>query len=694
MRLLACLLLAPLLLCGCKRKAPAKAPAAAPAAAVVPTLLTEAEALGLAARVPGDVEFCVSTVNLRQHSEALRASRWWKEMVAYVEESLPTPAGTAGATPMDEVFLAFGKDSTKSLVVLRQLNDLYNETAYRGMMSGGTLAGLGTSFDIGKMMDAALADAQLMEDLILLLERFEMPPVMLGIATPDPEKVLQKISATLRLSEWMGDAPQSRIVTTQKEQVTVNEIAMAEILTVERRREWMETLARTMPQIAPDMRDRLARGLDVLAGKSWVLALGLSKEKGRAYVAVAQRPDQVRLASAAGDSMLARKELRFADALARQKGLGLITCWDGAFLNVLQSNEPFHPIVRGLLAGLRSEETFAEAARRLTPLVEELGAAERSFYHNDHTSGAAVAWWEGGLRLAWEGGVNASSVPPLAQGSRFTPLLDDETVVFGISGEDAGTGLGRAYFEAWARLAHGTAVELVGAGVGGGQAAHTLKLAETVFLPTVLEVYGETRTIWQKGLGKDGALIVDVGGKMPPLPGLPPGGEAVPLPRVLLAHELKDRALTAASWENIEAGLQELLKGVPMELPPVTTSRSGGLTTHAYPLPFESPDLTPCVSLTDGLFMLGTSRRQQQDVAEALGRNPPLAAGLRVKLSITQLREFLKAFAKARGDDAAGLRQTLRWLQPLEVLEAWVWADQGVARGRLTWSMHDILTYD
>jgi hypothetical protein len=32
--------------------------------------------------------------------------------------------------------------------MLRQLNDLYNETAYRGMMSGGVLAGLGTSFDV------------------------------------------------------------------------------------------------------------------------------------------------------------------------------------------------------------------------------------------------------------------------------------------------------------------------------------------------------------------------------------------------------------------------------------------------------------------------------------------------------------------------------------------------------------------
>lgn len=685
-------------MCGCgkKKTAPAKAKAAA-AAPAVPTLLTEADQLGLAARVPGDVEFCLSTVNGRQHADALQASQWWRELKAYIEDK--TPAGGADAVAVSDVFLAFGKDSTRSLAVLRQLNDLYNETAYRGLMSGGALAGLGTRFDIGRLVDVALTDAQVMEALILLLERFEMPPVMLGVASPEPEQVLQKISAFLRLSDWLGETPQSRIVTTQAEQITVNEIAMADLLTVERRREWLESLARTMPQVTPDMRDRIARGLDVLAGKSWVLALGLSKDKGRAYVGVAQRKEQVRLANGAADSMLARKELRFADALAKQEGLGLIACWEGAFLDVLQSDEPFHPLMRGLLAGLASEQAFAGAARRLQPLVDELGAAERSFFRNEHTTGAAVAWWEGGLRLAWEGGVNASSVAPLARASRFTPLLDEDTVVFGITGQGASQGLGRAYFEAWMKLAHGAAAELISAGVGGKQAADGLAMAEAMVLPSVLEVYAGTKTLWQKGLGPDGAFILDIGGEMPPLPGLPPGGEAVPLPRLLLAHEVKDRAVIASAWERTETALGQLLKAVPapqpIELPQVVTTRKGALTTHAYPLPFESADLTPCVSLTEDVFMLGTSRRQQQHVAEVAGKkDAPLAAGMRVRFSVTKLREFLQSYAKARGDDAQGLRQTLRWLRPLETLDAWMWADGGVARGRLTWAMHDVLSYD
>ena len=135
-----------LLLCGCgKKKAAAKPKAEAPVV-VMPTLLTEADRLGLAGRVPVDVEFCVSSVQLKKHTEALKASRWWGQMMAFLEDKAPTPDKTSSVT-VDEAFVAFGKDSVKSLVLLRQLNDLYNETAYRGMMSGGVLAGLGTSFD-------------------------------------------------------------------------------------------------------------------------------------------------------------------------------------------------------------------------------------------------------------------------------------------------------------------------------------------------------------------------------------------------------------------------------------------------------------------------------------------------------------------------------------------------------------------
>ena len=698
MRVLGCLLLTTLLICGCgkKKAVPVKTKADAPIV-VKPTLMTEAAKLGLAGRVAGDVEFCVSSVQWKQHADALKASNWWKQIMALVDDKTPAASGAMNMA-VDEMFIAFGKESAKSLALLRQLNDLYNETAYRGMMSGGVLAGLGTSFDAKKLMEAALRDPEVLEALILLLERFEMPPVMIGMASPEPEKVLKMASDQLHLAEWLGDAPQSRIVTTQGEKITVNEIVMDRVLTVERRREWMAALMKAMPEITPEMKDRITRGLDVLARKKWVLALGLGKE--RAYVAVAKSTEQIRLANSVEDSMLARPEMRTLDENVL-KSLGVIACWDGPFWDVLQSDQPFQPIVRGLLAGLQSEKMFAAMARTLEPQLVELAAAERAFYQNEHTNGALVAWWDGGLQVDFVGGIAKAKIEALAKASQFTTLLDGPEVVFGISGHGSTAGTGRTYFEAWMRTVYAVAHELAKAGMGGPKAVETFKLLDQAVLPGVLSVYDGTKTIWQKALGSDGAIILDTGGKMPLLPGLPPGGDAVPLPRFAMVHEIKNRELIGVSWQNMEAALQPLLKQVPapqpVELPPAVMKRSGELTSYFYALPFESEDLVPCSSLTENLFMLGTSRAQQIQYAEnAKQPGKELAAGMRVKMNFTKLREFLKAFAAVRAQNGGtdGLKAALKWLEPFETMDLRLWSEEWQGKGALSWKMHDVLSYD
>jgi hypothetical protein len=238
--------------------------------------------------------------------------------------------------------------------------------------------------------------------------------------------------------------------------------------------------------------------------------------------------------------------------------------------------------------------------------------------------------------------------------------------------------------------------------VGGEKAAELFKRVDQAVLPSVREVYDGTKTIWQKALGTDGAFILDVGGKMPLLPGLPPGGQDVPLPRLTVLHEMKNRALIGVSWQNIETALQKLAEQVPLpqplELPQAIMRQKGPVTSYAYTLPFESEDLLPCVSLTDRFFMLGTSRALQSQWAESLGQpGKAVTAGTRVKLSFTKLRELLKAFAMVRGqggNDVSGLKQAAKWLEPLEVLELRKWSEGGLGRGVLSWKIHDVLSYD
>ena len=66
--------------------------------------------------------------------------------------------------------------------MLRQLSELYDETAYRGIVHEGVLKGPGNALEAVGVVEAALRDPQILDALILWLERFEMPPVMIGVA--------------------------------------------------------------------------------------------------------------------------------------------------------------------------------------------------------------------------------------------------------------------------------------------------------------------------------------------------------------------------------------------------------------------------------------------------------------------------------------------------------------------------------
>lgn len=684
-----------LLVPGCKKTAVKTAPVAEAPIVAKPTLMSEAPRLGLAGRIAGDVEFCVTSVSLKKHGDALKSSNWWRRTVSFLEEQMP--AADAGVEPLviDDAFAAFGAGSAAAVEMLRQLSGLYDEMAYRGMVHEDVLKGPVKPAGAAGVLDAALRDPQVLDALILWLERFEMPPVMIGVASPEPEKVLARFSSMMLLGEWLGDAPQSRIVTPQGEQITVNEIAMDRILTADRRRDWLAMLTQMMPKMTAETQDRVTRGMEVLAGKKWVLALGLGPQ--RAYLGVGKSTSEVRLATTVEDSILARPEVRALDADA-VKDLGLIACWDGGFLSAVQSKEPFQPMVRGMLAGLQEEEGLGRIARALTPLAIELAAAERAYHDTNYTNGAAVMWWEGDLRAEWAGGASAQRVKAWSRPTQFSRLLDDESVVLGVCGQGTASDAGCAYFEAWMKLAHAAAGEWIRAGRGGEQAPTIFKIAEESVLPSVLGIYDGAKTIWQKALDADGAFVLDVGGQMPALPGLPPGGQEVPLPRLLLVNDIKNRALIGVSWQNIETGLRQGLGMVPapepLKLPEAQSRRYGEAETLFYEMPTGSDELLPCVLLTESQFMIGTSRKQQTQAADVL-RQPSAEApaGMRIKMNFAKLREFLRAFAAVRSD-LQGLKDAQKWLEPLEILDARMWSEGGLSRGALSWTMHDVRNYD
>jgi hypothetical protein len=208
--------------------------------------------------------------------------------------------------------------------------------------------------------------------------------------------------------------------------------------------------------------------------------------------------------------------------------------------------------------------------------------------------------------------------------------------------------------------------------------------------PSLRETYAASKALWQNGLGNDSALVLDLGGRMPLFPGLPPGGEKLPMPRIGFVNEIKSRDAVSQEWARIETGLTGVLKPFSMPLPPVESFPQKNATAHFWTLPFNSEDWTLSAALDDQTLAFGTSRAQQLEIVEAAAK-PEMKPGWHLRADFARLRVFLSEFAQVRvqqtGD--ATLKNAIRWLEPLGDLRIHVQVEDNEARSSIDWSMKD-----
>lgn len=668
-------------LTSCK-KPPVAAPAAmSPATAVVPEL-----PVSLARRVPADAEVCVCSANFQAHLEALRGTQVWRATAAYLDEKMPQTATWADMGKgwgIEDVSLAGGQGTGLALRGLVEVRNWYHEMQYRALCAA-MLPGA-----------AGAMDQRSLDALILTLERWEMPPLMLALRGPGAHAMLDGFAAWLEGFPRFAETPGSSITTTQGEQFGVTAVDGAMFWTPARRAEWLEALVARMPGATDTVRARLAHALDVVAGKTFVIALGRGTET--AFIGIAAQKDQVRLASVAAESVLTRRELQFAGEHAGKRLLGLAFC-QPVVRAALHEAEPTLSLRRGALAAMGAVPALQDVVRKIAPGVEAVAAAERAWTEREFHSLAAIAWWEQGLQAEVRGGVGARELEALRQPSRFLALADEPDALLAICGGGGRAGRVRAVFEAWAGLLHDAALGAAEAGLWGAKDELLWPGLLEVTLPGMLEAYDATKSIWQKGLDDDGAFILDTGGRMPLLPGLPPLGERVPLPRFASVHGVVNRSLVSASWGRAESGLTRLLQvltpNAPTTLPPVERLREKTFTSWYYPLALSSEDLMPCATISDDVLIWGSSRAQQQEIATRIPAEK--AEGGRIRIQLDRLREFLRAFAEARGAAAGNevIRDVAAWLAPFRALD---WRERAVgdeSHSRLSWEIRDIPNYD
>ncbi len=708
----------------------------AAAAAVAPA--SRATHLGFAQYLPASTEVYFSTINLPAHYKAVKDSNYFKDLSAFLGDRVPAPTTAPGTTttppggkpaapkPLNPVqakaleqvagadfFVSMGKGSAKSLAAIQKLSSLYTEITYRAMMVGG-IAGAANAaakraspgappkpFPGAELLAAIFREPETVTRMVDVVADLELPTIMYGCKLNNPDEVIKALFTDDKtFGEFKKKGRTSEVTTNLGGKFTLIEFSGKDFFTDDMKKAWFSTMSPQLEAVRPDLERLFA------AYQTKSLAVSYGTTAGHLIVtAGSSRPDFQFLTDPAA-SLAMRPEFNLANSCLNKDLAGALFV-DEAAIKALQNPEPLQPLLRGLLSGLKTSPLFSGLAKVLEPKVEALGPLQQKVYSSPVTTLTALAWWDNGVHLEFEGGLTAKGF----EGSKplkFASLVDDPNVILAadfhrVFQYEADV---RNLIEGLAGLVRTAGLELAKAGLFGEQGSKMAGWIDLEILPQVVAFYNARNTISTKALGDEAAMIFDLGGHQPALPGLPPPDPKadVKMLREVSVAEVVDRKVIGESWTQMSAALNGVAKAFPMlggqKLPEAEVSNKAGVTLYSYPSPFNSDDLTLCSSVSDKIFMAGTSKALQEEVATRLLRAMPSADTPTAlwRVNWPRIRDTVKNFApaeKAAAPPAVDNAQAAaKWLAPFGDLRGRLWIEAGHVRNSINWEIKDTKKFD
>ena len=138
------------------------------------------------------------------------------------------------------------------------------------------------------------------------------------------------------------------------------------------------------------------------------------------------------------------------------------------------------------------------------------------------------------------------------------------------------------------------------------------------------DIWKGYRDHFSKAFGEESAFVMDLEGEMVPAVGVEE--EVVKngrIPRVALVWPVVKREALSESWDIWQGALTNLFGIIaesidqPIPFPDTMTAEKNDLRTYFFPFPFASDDFLPSVSISDDLFILGSSKTLSENLYEA-----------------------------------------------------------------------------
>lgn len=699
-----------------------QAPPPAPAPVVkTPALSPEERAakLGFAKHLPKDTEVVMTFQNGTKSANRIKSSKLWKLVQAEMginmmddgegvepedgdkaeDAAKPEEAAKADAAPAEEAeptgpaalfgtefTVALGKSSGEqtgnlltanrrmSYFQMRTLAKAFVASAKSGDFSGVTEA-MANQYGPENLKDM-LADP---ESGVALIEKMKMPPLYFTFRTKEDQRegAAQQLSSLIENLAMLGETVEPVEIEKAGAKFAGQKISGAKIADLMK-----EDRAKLDEKIDPATVDKL---IAAIAKKDLVVLSGTLGEYAVLYIGGSA--DDMNFATDTAGSIVSTDALAFADPYASKELAAVIYGQKAALDTLIATAGGLSDMTTGIRDGLAGSDGLGDTRdlETLLRMVGEREAALRKLAVTD--SMGLVAFFEDGLKIETQGGTDNGAVDWKSPNKLASLGKSDDVAVFANMTADAAYDeKARAYVEALMETAYTAAMKVAELKIEDEKMAQFqqgAKLFDTKFRADAVALWDAFSGDFGSGLGQESALVVDLSGSMPAIPGVPqPVVDEAKFPRVSIIAPVTDRAMLAGSWQKMNSSLTNLLKNaselsgqdIPMQKP--ISSEKDGFTTWFFSMPFFNDDFIPSVTVGDKWFAASTSKNQALDLIHKADKGGETRTGAWFSVNFNALRKFSDETVKvldknkdALGIDADDLKKAGKYIKACEDMD-------------------------
>ncbi len=379
---------------------------------------------------------------------------------------------------------------------------------------------------------------------------------------------------------------------------------------------------------------------------------------------IAGSEEAMTLVTDAKDSLVASGELDFVDAFADKQMLSLSYGGKESLDTLIEEAGGLTTYALGIRDGIAGGEGLGDT-RDLEEMLQLIADREKALMalgsSNDF---GMVAYSEDGLKVESFGGYDKGAMDWDAK-TTLSHLGDsgDNLLFLNVASNAAYDEKLGEYVEAIVETAYAATVKFSSLEIEAPELAEMkqmMQLFDGQFREDAVGLYGALSGSLSDGLGHESAVVIDLKGSVPAVPGIPQEvvdeGKA---PRITFLAPVKDRSKLGAAWEEMNTRTTSLLakvsemtgEKIPMQKP--ISSEKDGMTTWFFSFPFFQDDFMPSVTVSDKWFAASTSKTQAQDLIGKAEAGGETGQGVEFYVNFIALTQYADEMLKMADKNSA-----------------------------------------